>query len=159
MALYAAFIAAMIVITFIDIDHKIIPDVITLPSILVSPAAAFVIGQISVTDALIGILAGGGVLWGIAALYELIRKQEGMGFGDVKLLAMVGGFMGWQASLFTLIMGSLLGTVVGLVLMIVRRGRLDMEIPFGPFLAAGALLYLFGGPELIGWYFTLPTLF
>ena len=81
-----------------------------------------------------------------------------MGLGDVKMLAMVGGFMGWEASLFTLVVGSLFGTVIGVAVMIVRRGRLDMEIPFGPFLAAGALLYLFGGPELIGWYLALPTL-
>ena len=101
---------------------------------------------------LIGIAAGGGVLWAIAAGYEKIRKQEGMGFGDVKLLAMVGGFQGWEASLFSLIIGSILGTIVGVSLMIARRGRLDMEIPFGPFIIAGAVLHMLGGPKIISWY-------
>lgn len=158
LALYAALVAALVVMTFIDIDYRIIPDVITLPSILIAPAAAFIVGQITVAESIFGILAGGGVLWGIAALYQFVRKQEGMGLGDVKMLAMVGGFMGWEASLFTLVVGSLFGTIIGVGMMIFRRGRLDMEIPFGPFLAVGTLLYLFGGPELIGWYLELPRL-
>ena len=146
-------------ITFIDIDHKIIPDVITLPSIIVAPAAAFLVGHVSMLDSLAGIVIGGGGLWAIAAGYEYLRKQEGMGFGDVKFLAMVGGYQGWEGALFTLIVGSLIGTVIGIGLMLARRGRLDMEIPFGPFLAAGSFLYLLGGPELITWYLALPASF
>ncbi len=159
LVLYWTLAAAFIVITFIDVDHRIIPDLITLPSILVAPAVALVVGQISVMQSLIGILAGGGVLWGIAAVYQAVRKQEGMGLGDVKLLAMVGGYQGWEAALFSLIVGSLLGTLVGVGLMIGRGGRLDMEIPFGPFLVAGALLYIFGGPDLVAWYLNRPSLF
>jgi leader peptidase (prepilin peptidase)/N-methyltransferase len=150
--LYCVLAACYIVISFIDIDHKIIPDVITIPSLWVAPLVAVVIGQISLKESLIGIAVGGGVLWAIAAGYEKIRKQEGMGFGDVKLLAMVGGFQGWEASLFSLIIGSILGTIVGLSLMIARRGRLDMEIPFGPFIIAGAVLHMLGGPAIISWY-------
>lgn len=157
-ALFSAFAAALVVITFIDIDHKIIPDVITLPSILISPAAAFIVGHISVVDSLVGILLGGGVLWLISWLYLVIRKQEGMGFGDVKMLAMIGGFQGWQAVTFTLVVGSLIGTVVGLGAIVLRRGRMDMEIPFGPFLAVASLLYLFDGPALISRYMDLPGL-
>jgi leader peptidase (prepilin peptidase)/N-methyltransferase len=152
-ALYTLLGAAYVAITFIDIDHKIIPDVISIPSLWIAPAVALVVGQITLRDSLIGIAVGGGFLWAIAAGYELIRKQEGMGFGDVKLLAMVGGYQGWEAALFALVIGSVIGTVVGLGLMIARRGRLDMEIPFGPFLIAGALLHLFGGPAFIDWYF------
>jgi leader peptidase (prepilin peptidase)/N-methyltransferase len=155
----AAFTFALIVITFIDVDHKIIPDVITLPSILIAPAAAYFVGHISMVDSIGGILAGGGGLWAIAAAYEYLRKQEGMGFGDVKFLAMVGGFQGWEGAVFTLIVGSLIGTIIGIGVMIARRGRLDMEIPFGPFLAAGSYLYLLGGPELVGWYLSLPASF
>ena len=158
-ALFSVFAAAMVVITFIDIDHKIIPDVITLPSILVAPAAAFIVGHVSVVDSLIGILVGGGILWLISWLYFVLRKQEGMGFGDVKMLAMIGGFQGWQAVTFTLVVGSLIGTVAGLTAIILRRGKMDMEIPFGPFLAAGSLLYLFDGPKLIARYWDLPSLF
>jgi len=151
--LYCVLAACYIVISFIDIDHKIIPDVITIPSLWVAPLVAVVVKQISLKESLLGIALGGGVLWAIAAGYEKLRKQEGMGFGDVKLLAMVGGFQGWQAALFSLIIGSILGTVVGLALMVARRGRLDMEIPFGPFIIAGAVLHLLGGPAIIHWYF------
>jgi len=157
-ALYCTYTAALIVITFIDIDHKIIPDVISIPSIMVAPGMAFVVEHITITDSLIGIAVGGGFLWAIARGYELIRKREGMGLGDVKMLAMIGGLQGWEAVPFTLMVGSVLGTVVGIVTIVARRGKLDMEIPFGPFLAAGALLYLFGGPKLISAYLDLPSL-
>ncbi len=150
--LYAALAAILIVITFIDIDHRIIPDVITWPSILIAPAAAFIIGHITVIDSLAGIVVGGGILWAIAELYLRWRKQEGMGLGDVKMLAMIGGLLGWEAALFTLVVGSVIGTVFGLAAMLVRGGRLDMEIPFGPFLAAACMLYMLDGPSLIGWY-------
>jgi leader peptidase (prepilin peptidase)/N-methyltransferase len=153
-ALYTILGAGYVVITFIDIDHKIIPDVITIPALWIAPAVAFVVGQMTFKSSLIGIAVGGGFLWAIAAGSEFVRKQEGMGFGDVKLLAMVGAYQGWEAALFALVIGSVLGTIVGLTLMIVRRGRLDMEIPFGPFLVAGALLHLFGGPAFLNWYFS-----
>jgi leader peptidase (prepilin peptidase)/N-methyltransferase len=153
-ALYAVLASLLIVITFIDLDYRIIPDKITWPSILIAPAAALVVGHMTVTESIIGILAGGGVLWGIAELYLRVRKQEGMGLGDVKMLAMVGGLLGWEAAFFTLVVGSLIGTVFGLSAMLVRRGRLDMEIPFGPFLAAGCMLYMLGGPAFLGWYFS-----
>jgi leader peptidase (prepilin peptidase)/N-methyltransferase len=152
-ALYAMLAAVLIVITFIDIDFRIIPDVITLPLILIAPAAALIIKHITVVQSLTGIVLGGGILWAIAEGYLRIRKQEGMGLGDVKMLAMVGGLLGWEGALFTLVMGSVFGTVFGLTAMVIRGGRLDMEIPFGPFLAAGCMLYMLGGPHLIGWYF------
>ena len=181
--LYWALASAYIVIAVIDIDYKIIPDVISLPSLTIAPAVAFIVMQLTPNgvyavdwlvryvsgygmagysprldqsvESLVGILVGGGIIWGIAAGYELIRKQEGMGFGDVKLMAMIGGFQGWQAAVFALVIGSMLGTVVGVIAMIAKRGRLDMEIPFGPFLVAGAMLHLLGGPRLIAWYFGL----
>ncbi len=156
--LYTAITGALIVVTFIDIDHRIIPDMITIPSILIAPAVAFVLRNISVLDSLLGIVVGGGILWLIAEGYWLLRKQEGMGLGDVKLLAMVGGFFGWQGAMFTLLVGSVVGSFVGLAVMVARRGRLDMEIPFGPFLAAGAILYMLYGPRLIQWYLDLPLL-
>jgi leader peptidase (prepilin peptidase)/N-methyltransferase len=156
--LYFLLGCAMIVVTFIDIDHYIIPDAITLPSIIVAPAAAFVVHHISVMDSLIGILAGGGILWAVAWAYQALRKQEGMGFGDVKLLAMVGGFLGWEAVLFTLLVGSLVGSLIGLAMILGKRAGLGMEIPFGPFLAFGAMLYVFNGPALIGVYLDLPNM-
>jgi leader peptidase (prepilin peptidase)/N-methyltransferase len=153
-ALYSLLAAGYVAITFIDIDHKIIPDVITIPALWIAPVVALVVGQLTFKQSLIGIAVGGGFLWAIAAGYELVRKQEGMGFGDVKLLAMIGGYQGWEAAVFALVIGSMIGTLVGIALMIARRGRLDMEIPFGPFLVAGALMHLFGGPAFLGWYFS-----
>jgi len=152
--LYSILGAGYLAITFIDIDHKIIPDVITIPALWIAPAVALVVGQLTFKSSLLGLAVGGGFLWAIAAGYELVRKQEGMGFGDVKLLAMVGAYQGWEAAVFALVVGSIIGTVVGLALMLARRGRLDMEIPFGPFLVAGALLHMFGGPAFLDWYFS-----
>jgi leader peptidase (prepilin peptidase)/N-methyltransferase len=151
--------SALIVVTFIDLDHRIIPDAITIPFIVIAPAAAFLVGHITVKESLAGALVGGGLLWAIARLYALVRKQEGMGLGDVKLLAMIGGLQGWQSALFTLGTASVSGAAVGLLVMAAKRGRLNMEIPFGPFLALGAVVYMFAGPALIAWYLGLPPLF
>lgn len=151
-ALQMAIVAVMIVITFIDIDHFLILDVITFPSIAVAPLVAWLVGHISVTDSLIGIVAGGGGLWAFAWTYEKLRDREGMGLGDVKLLAMIGGLLGWQATIFSLFAGSIVGSVVGLAAMLLRRRDFQLEIPFGPFLAFGAVLYMFSGPELIDWW-------
>ncbi len=150
--LFFALTSALVVVAFIDIDHRIIPDVITLPSILVAPAAAFFVDHISVLNSLVGVALGGGILWGVASLYALLRKREGMGLGDVKLLAMIGGILGWEAVLFTLLISSVGGALFGLALVVLRRGKMDLEIPFGPFLAAASVLYIFSGPALVGWY-------
>lgn len=145
-------IAAFLVITFIDIDHRIIPDMITLPGIPIGLAASFGPGLVSPLEALIGVLAGGGSLFLVAWGYQLIAKREGMGGGDIKLLAMVGAFIGWQGVLFTIFVASLSGTLTGITLMFRRQGDMKLAVPFGPFLAVGAIAYLFIGPELMAWY-------
>jgi leader peptidase (prepilin peptidase)/N-methyltransferase len=150
--LQMAICAAMVVITFIDIDHFLILNVITYPAIALAPVLAWLVGHISVTESVIGIAVGGGGLWAFAWTYEKLRHREGMGLGDVKLLAMIGGLLGWEATLFSLFGGSMLGSAVGMVSMILRRRGLDLEIPFGPFLAAAALLYMFAGPEILSWW-------
>lgn len=147
-----AFLAALIVITFIDLDHQIIPDAISLPGIFVGFAAALLFGAPTWSDSLIGILLGGGLLWAVAAGYEWLTGREGMGGGDIKLLAMIGAFLGWRAIPVTLLVGSLLGSVIGLSLMAARGRDAKMAIPFGPFLAAGAVVALFWGEPLIDWY-------
>lgn len=151
--------SALVVVTFIDIDYFIIPDQITWPSILIAPAAAFVVQHITVRDSIVGILLGGGMLWAFAWSYEKLRGHEGMGLGDVKLLAMIGGLQGWQAPLFSLMAGAIVGSAVGLVMMVVRGRRFDMEIPFGPFLAFGSILYMLAGTRIIDLYFSYPPLF
>jgi leader peptidase (prepilin peptidase) / N-methyltransferase len=145
-------IAAFLVITFIDIDHRIIPDVISLPGIGIGLAASFAPGMITPLEAVIGMLVGGGSLFLVAWGYELLTHREGMGGGDIKLLAMIGAFMGWKGVLFTIFVASLTGTLAGVALMLRQRGGLKLAVPFGPFLAIGAIAYLFIGPETLAWY-------
>lgn len=150
-----AFLCALIVITFVDLDHQIIPDAISLPGIGVGFAAALILGEPAWTASLAGILLGGGLLWGVAEGYYRLTGREGMGGGDIKLLAMIGAFLGWQAVPVTLLIGSLGGAVVGIALMLVQRRDSRTPIPFGPFLALGALCALFWGDALIAWYLDL----
>lgn len=145
-------IAAFLVITFIDIDHRIIPDVITLPGIPIGLAASFGPGLVTPLEALIGILAGGGSLFLVAWGYQFITKREGMGGGDIKLLAMIGAFIGWKGVLFTIFVASLSGTLAGMALIFRRGEGMKLAVPFGPFLAVGAIAYLFIGPEMMHWY-------
>jgi len=154
---YYAFIAALIVIIFIDIDHQIIPDVISLPGIPLGFAASFFMPAITWMDSLIGLVAGGGILYAVAWGYALITGKEGMGGGDIKLLAMIGAFIGWKGVLVTIFMGSAIGTLAGLAAMLAEKKDMKMRIPFGPFLAIGAVVSIFFGKELILWYWNLAS--
>jgi leader peptidase (prepilin peptidase)/N-methyltransferase len=142
------FAGALIVITFIDLDHQIIPDVISLPGIPLFFLAAVFVMKLRFLDAFLGFLIGGGVLYGVAFTYELITKREGMGGGDIKLLAMIGAFLGWQSLLFVLLVSSLTGAIVGVTIMLVRGQDMKYAVPFGPFLSLGAVAYLFFGAWL-----------
>jgi len=148
-------VGALLVITFIDIDHQIIPDVITYPGIGVGFVTSLLVGHITYKESLIGILLGGGILLLVAWGYYLLTKREGMGGGDIKLLAMIGAFLGWKGVIFTIFAGSAIGTVAGVALALRTGGGRRLAIPFGPFLSIGGLLYLFFGPQLIGWYIAL----
>lgn len=151
--LYFAFSAALVVITFIDIDHQIIPDAISLPGIAIGLTSSFVVRDTpSPIDSAIGILVGGGILYAVAIGYEWWTGTEGMGFGDVKLLAMIGAFLGWRAVPVCLLIGSLTGSIVGVGAILALGKDRKFPIPFGPFLAAGALIALFFGKQLIDWY-------
>jgi leader peptidase (prepilin peptidase)/N-methyltransferase len=153
--IYFLFIAALLTITFIDIDHQIIPDIISLPGIPIGFAASFALTAITYIDSLLGILIGGGSLFLVAWVYHLLTKKEGMGGGDIKLLAMIGAVIGWKGVLFTIFVASAIGTVSGLLVMLKARRSLKLAIPFGPFLAIGGIAYIFFGPELIAWYFNI----
>ena len=135
----------------IDLEHHILPNSITLPGIVVGFAFSLVAPP-GPFDAFLGILVGGGVLYGIALAYYLIRKEEGMGMGDVKMLAMIGAFLGWRAVLVTLVLSSFAGALVGVVLMASQRGSMRYALPFGTFLAIGALVAMLTGEPLIQWY-------
>jgi leader peptidase (prepilin peptidase)/N-methyltransferase len=153
--IYFAFIASMLVVTFIDLDHRIIPDVITLPGIPICFVASFALPSMDFKAALLGILVGGGSLFLVAWVYSLITKKEGMGGGDIKLLAMMGGLVGWQGVAFTIFVSSLVGTLSGFALMLHSRKGMKLAIPFGPFLAIGAVTYIFFGTRMIDWYFSI----
>lgn len=139
------FTAALIVVTFIDLDHRIIPDVITLPGIPLFAAAAIFLLKLPYRESLLGIVIGGGVFYLVGLGYELIKKREGMGGGDIKLFAMIGGFLGWKSLIFVLLVSSFLGAVIGISVIIYKKGDMKYAIPFGPFLSIAAVSYLFWG--------------
>ena len=135
--------ATLVVITFIDLDHQIIPDVISLPGIVVGFACSFLVPWVTWQESLTGVLLGGGTLLAIALGYELLTRKEGMGFGDVKLLAMLGAFLGWPAVFPIIFIGSVLGSLVGLPLMFLKKADGKLALPFGPFLSVGALCHIY----------------
>jgi len=152
---YFAFTAALLVITVIDLHHQIIPDVISLPGIAAGLLASWFLPEATVANALLGVLLGGGSLFLVATVYEWLFKREGMGGGDVKLLAMIGAFLGWKAVILTILFSSLIGSIVGIAVMLWKGRDFKYAIPFGPFLSLGAVIALFYGERLIFWYLTL----
>lgn len=156
-AIALLFVSALVVVTFIDLDHQIIPDEISLPGIVIGFLVSFAGIGPAPLDSLLGILLGGGTLWLVAAGYERLRGIEGMGGGDIKLLAMIGAFLGWRAVLVTVMVGSLTGALVGGARVAFGRAGSEVPIPFGPFLALGALVALLFGEALIDWYLNLAA--
>ncbi|MEJ2724174.1 MAG: prepilin peptidase [Deltaproteobacteria bacterium] len=154
--LFLLFAASLVTITFIDLHHKIIPDVISLPGILAGLGISFLkLTPVSWLESLIGILAGGGFLYLVAVLFEWLTAREGMGGGDVKLLAMIGAWMGWTALPFIVLISSVTGTLIGGASLLMARKGVRTRIPFGPFLALGALIYFFFGSELVSWFYRI----
>ena len=146
------FSCLMLVLALIDYDHMILPDRITLPGVAVGVASQLVAPLAGLWPAVIGAALGAGILLAVWGLWLLVRREEGMGLGDVKMLALVGAFLGWPGVLVTLFFGALSGSIVGIALM--RRGSVDMrsKLPFGVFLALGGLVALFFGDALVAWY-------
>ncbi len=154
---YFTFIAVLIVITFIDIDHQIIPDILSLPGIPLFFIAGLWATPTTWSNALIGIVSGAGSLLLVALAYQRITGKDGMGMGDVKLLAMIGALIGWRGVVFTIFFSSVIGSLVGILLMLRGGGSLKTRLPFGPFLALGAVAYVFFGPKLIDAYLGLSV--
>jgi len=169
-----ALCSALLVITFIDLDHQIIPDVITLPGMVIGllaaplfmsalePPLAFGLGRLvpsagtyltGFVNSLVGLVLGAAPLFIIGWLWERLRKVEAMGGGDVKYMGMVGSFLGWKGAFLTIMLGALTGSIVGLTLIALKQHQMDKVIPFGPYLAFGTLLTLFYGADIIDWYF------
>jgi leader peptidase (prepilin peptidase)/N-methyltransferase len=147
----ATFLLCMVVIAFIDLDTKLILDKITYPAIPLFYAASLALPEHRWWDGLIGAAVGYAVPWSIDRLYMLVRGQEGIGIGDFKLLALVGALMGWKGVVASLFGGSIVGTVITVPMLLAARKEqvLKMEVPFGPFLAIGAVFYLFAEPWLV----------
>jgi leader peptidase (prepilin peptidase)/N-methyltransferase len=144
---------ALIVLFAIDLEHHILPNTITLPGIGIGFALSFFTdpGWLS---SLIGIGVGGGALWVVAEAYFRLRHEEGLGMGDVKMLAMVGAFVGWKLTLVALVLASVSGSAVGVALLATGRGGLKYALPFGTFLALGAAVAATAGPRMLEWYFS-----
>lgn len=142
---------ALIVLFAIDLEHHLLPNAITLPGIVVGLLFSLVTDP-GWMSALVGAAIGGGSLWLIAEVYYRLRHEEGLGMGDVKMLAMIGAFVGWKLTIVTLMMASVAGSVVGIALIASRKGDMKYALPFGTFLALGAALAATVGPDLLGWY-------
>jgi leader peptidase (prepilin peptidase)/N-methyltransferase len=149
-----AFACALIVLFVTDLRHKVLPNVITLPGIVVGFVGSLFLPP-GWRSSLLGLLVGGGFLLAIAEAYYRIRGQEGLGMGDVKLLAMIGAFLGWKLVLLTLVFASFTGSLAGGVLIASGRGSMKYALPFGTFLAVGAVLASTLGDPIADWYFGL----
>jgi leader peptidase (prepilin peptidase)/N-methyltransferase len=173
------FLSLIIVLIFTDYRHRILPNKLTLPGavagILLSPLqthavytdilslnAASLLGfkdiefVLPLVGSALGLVIGGGFLLAVALAYEKIRKRQGLGMGDVKMMAMVGAFLGWPLAVLTIFAGSLIGTLVGIFLMLFRNMNLQTKLAFGVFLGAGSAFSLFYGLPFLHWYFRIP---
>ena len=173
----SVFFGLLVILIFIDLDERILPDIFTLGGIgaglILAPLqdpGFFSTGNIflleipilqtmanSLFGSLLGILFGAGFLWGVAWLYQKFRKIQGMGFGDVKMIAMIGAFTGWQLTWLTILIGSLVGALAGGIYMFLKGRDRKYELPFGTFLGFAAILAVLIGTDIIDWYFNLPV--
>ena len=152
---YLILIFGLVTASFIDYDHMILPDEFTLGGVIVGLIGAALNPDRSFLDALLGVLFGGGVLWLVAYIYFIFTGRDGLGGGDIKLLAWLGALLGWKSIPFIILTSSILGSIIGIILSRKNEEGLKTMIPFGPFLALGALLYLFGLKSVGLWYIDL----
>ncbi len=152
---YLIFAFGLVVVSVIDLDHMLLPDIFTLSGIVIGLVGAWLNPERSFLPSFYGVLMGGGFLWAVAYIYFALRKEEGMGGGDIKLLAWIGAILGWTAIPFVILCSSLLGTFIGIGSAIKNKKGLKSSIPFGPYLALAALIYILGGDQLGQWYLSL----
>ena len=149
------FVWAMVALTFIDLDTQLLPDDITLPLLWLGLAFNLGATYTNLPAAVIGAMAGYLALWSVFWLFKLATGKEGMGYGDFKLLAAIGAWLGWQMLPLTILLSSLVGAVVGILLIVVARHGRNVPIPFGPYLAAAGLIALFWGERITERYLGL----
>lgn len=150
---YLALISALLVITFIDLRHMIIPDVISIPGIFIGFGLSFFIPHISPLDSIIGAVGGGGTFYLIATVFLNLRGKEGMGGGDIKLLAMIGAWMGWRPLPIIVLISSLLGLIIGGGSLLLSGKGLTKRIPFGPFLSMGTIIYILFNNQILSYIY------
>jgi leader peptidase (prepilin peptidase) / N-methyltransferase len=169
------FLSLLIVLVFIDYNHQVLPDRITKPGILAGIALSPFQSEVLFRDAfsyeiasvlpgispetilpwvgsLLGVLVGGGILWITGYAYQLVRKRRGLGLGDVKMMMMAGAFLGWRMALLTIFVGSLVGSILGIFLILFRGKTLQHRLAFGTLLGGGAAFSLFFGLSFVRWY-------
>ena len=173
--IYSLFLALLVILVFVDYQHQILPNVVTIPGtvagILLSPflaegayrdvltvASASALqpdgyeGLLPWIGSTLGALIGGGILLVVGSAYRLVRKRQGLGMGDVKMMAMVGAFLGWRSALLTIFAASFAGSIIGLFLILFQGKSLQHKLAFGTFLGIGAAAVLFFGASILGWY-------
>lgn len=152
---YLILIFGLLVGAFIDFDHMILPDEITLGGLVIGLIGAAINPERDFIEAVFGVLFGGGILWSVAYIYFIFTGREGLGGGDIKLLAWLGALLGWRAIPFVILSSSILGSIVGLIISKRNKSGMQTMIPFGPFLALGAVLYILGLKSVGIWYLQL----
>ncbi len=154
---YTIFIYLIIIVIFADLKYMIIPDEVSIGGIIIGFIMSFFSNSITWMQSLVGIIVGGGILYSIIIIYYFITKKEGMGGGDIKLIAMIGAFLGLKSIFFVIFIGSLLGTIIGIPVMIIKKKDKNLAIPFGPFLSIAAIIYIYLGDIILNWYMNLFT--
>ena len=150
--IYIILSSALIIIAFIDLNEQIVPDVISLPGIVIGFILSFFVPYISFINSVLGIFAGGGIILIIGLAGSIIFKKEAMGGGDVKLAAMIGAFLGWRYIIISLFLGFFLGALAGIILILSKIKSREDVVPFGPFIVLGSLITLLWGEKIISWY-------
>jgi leader peptidase (prepilin peptidase)/N-methyltransferase len=162
---YWLVVMGLVLGTFVDFEHMIIPDRVTIGGTICGLIASLLVpslhGETTMLGGLlwggVGAAAGFGMLWGVATLGEFVFKKEAMGFGDVKLMAAIGAFFGWQAVLFTVMMSSLAGSIVGISCIVMKKKEMQSRLPYGPYLALAAILWMYWGSAWWGIYISYMT--
>lgn len=149
---YMILCSVLIIISFIDLKVEIIPDTISLPFIVIGFVLSFFLRNINPLDSMLGIITGGGSLLLVAIFGSKLFKKEAMGGGDIKLAAMIGAFFGWKLTLLSLFLSFFLGSIIGIIVLAASKDKSNNIIPFGPFIALGAMISMFWGNAIIHWY-------
>jgi len=152
---YTVLLWCLLILTLIDVDEMLLPDQITLPLLWLGLLLSISILPVSPQDAIIGAAAGYLVLWSVFWLFKIVTKKEGMGYGDFKLLALLGTWLGWQSLPLIILLSSIIGAVIGLFFLVIKKSQPGQPIPFGPFLAGAGVVALFWGERIYHWYWGL----